>query len=77
MIICSSCFSFLFVENNHLFVLLKYLFPVAEINYLVLKNYLSKKMCKDRQVCSCFEDPVIKKIMAQSEFNLDAQFNDL
>jgi hypothetical protein len=39
---CSSCLIFLFVENNNLFVLLKYLFLVAEINYLVLKNVFKK-----------------------------------
>ena len=31
-------FDFLFVENNFLFMLLKYLFPVAGINYLASKN---------------------------------------
>jgi hypothetical protein len=30
-------FNFLFIENNHLFVLLKYLLTIAENNYLVLK----------------------------------------
>ena len=29
-------------ENNYLFVLLKYLFPVVETNYLVLKNIIKK-----------------------------------
>jgi hypothetical protein len=32
-------FNFLFVENSYFFVLLKYLFPVAEIKYLILKKY--------------------------------------
>jgi hypothetical protein len=32
--------NFLFEENNYLFILLKYLFQVVGINYLVFKNML-------------------------------------
>ena len=32
-------------------------------------------MCKYRQMWSCFEDPVIKKIMMQSKFRTNAWFN--
>ena len=66
-------FNFLFVENNYLFVLLKYLFPVAENNYLVLKN-IFKISCKYRQVWSCFENLVTRKTIVQLEFNLDIRF---
>ena len=69
-------FYFMFVENNHLFVLLKYLFRVTEINYLALKNYFKKVSWKHRQVWSCFEDLVIKKIIVQSEFNFNALFRN-
>jgi len=44
-------------------VLLKYLFPVVETNYLILKNIIKKIICEHRQVWSCFEDLVIIKIM--------------
>ena len=37
IIICSVCLSF-FHKNNYLFMLLNFLFPVTEINYLILKN---------------------------------------
>ena len=73
IIICSSCLIF-FIENNHLFVLLKYLFPVAENNYFILKNYFWKISCKYSQVWSCFEDLIIRKMMVQSKFNLNAWF---
>ena len=66
----------MFVENNDLFVLLKYLFLVVEINYLALKNYFLKISWKHRQVWSCFEDLVIKKIIVQSEFNFNALFRN-
>jgi hypothetical protein len=39
IIICSLCLIFV-RKNNYLFVLLKYLFPVVETNYLVLKNIM-------------------------------------
>jgi hypothetical protein len=32
----------IFYKNNYLFVLLKYLLPVSEIKYLVLKNIFKK-----------------------------------
>ena len=67
-------FNFLFVKNNHLFVLLKYLFPVAENNYFIFKKYFWKIACKYSQVWSCFEDLVIRKMMVQSKFNLNARF---
>jgi len=64
-------------KNNYLFVLLNYLFPVFETNYLVLKKmiFFKKILCKYRQVWSCFEDLVMKKIMMKSKFNIDARFN--
>ena len=63
-------------KNNYLFVLLNYLFPVFETNYLVLKKmFFLKILCKYRQVWSCFEDLVMKKIMMKSKFNIDARFN--
>ena len=68
-------FNFFVRKNIYLFVLLKYLFPVVETNFLILKKYFFKKICKHRQVWSYFEDVVIRKIMMQSKFNLDAQFN--
>ena len=39
-------FNFLFAENNYLFVFLKYLLPVFETKYLVLKSSL-------RKYCAC------------------------
>ena len=56
-------------------MLLKYLFLASENNYLVLKKCIWKISCKHRQVYSCFEDLVIRKMMVQLEFNLDARFN--
>ena len=35
-------FDLLFVEINHLFLILKYLYPVAENNYLALKEIFLK-----------------------------------
>ena len=60
-IICSLCLTFL-RRNNYLFVLLKYLFPVAKINYGELtKNNFFKILLKYRRVWSCFEDLVIRE----------------
>ena len=73
IIICSFLFNFLFAENNYLFVFLKYLFPVSEIMYLSLKSAFKKLSYKYRQVWSCFEDLVIRKIMVQFKINLDAR----
>jgi hypothetical protein len=67
-------FNFLLVENNHLFMMLKYFLSVPKINYLVLKIFF-KNSYKHRQVRSYFEDLVIKKIIVQTKFNLDARFN--
>ena len=67
-------FNSLFVENKYLFMLLKCLFAVAEINYWVLKKYFLKISCKHRQVWSCFEDLVIRKLIIQFKFNLDILF---
>ena len=52
-------------------MLLKYLFPVAEINYLVLEKYFTKI----KKIWSCFEDLVIKKLIVQSKINLNDQSN--
>ena len=56
-------------------MLLKYLFLIDETNYLILLKKIYKISCKYSQVWSYFEDLVIRKIMVQSKFNLDAQFN--
>ena len=62
-------------KNNYLFVFLKNLVPVYEINYLVLKIYFMKILCKKWHVWSCFEVLIIRKIIVQSKFNLDVRFN--
>ena len=53
-------FSFFIRKNNYLLVLLNYLFPGSEINYLVLK------------ICLRFYH---KKYNSAIQFNLDARFN--
>jgi len=46
----------LFIRIKYLlFMLLKYLFVVAEINYLVLGKCFTKMLCKYRQVWSCLK----------------------
>jgi hypothetical protein len=44
---------------------------VSGISYLVLKNFFKKY---DANIGKC-EDIIIRKIMVQFKFNLDAQFN--
>ena len=51
-------------------MLLKYLFPVVETNYLVLKNIIKKIICEHSQVWSCHQ-----KDSGQFKFNFDARFN--
>ena len=46
-------------------MLLKYLFSVVEINYLVLEKYF-------KNIVQIFEDLIIRKIMVRFKFNVDA-----
>jgi hypothetical protein len=57
-----------FVHGVQIFV------PVMKINYSILKNTF-KVLCKYRQVWSYFDDFVIRNIIVQFKFNLDARFN--